>query len=162
MSYLQAAIAWLAFPNFVKENTDNDLARWKAADHSRDAQDEYCEWSVTHEKATGKITKVTFTSEGPEYWMYLAKVKPDKVVELYQKYINPAVRKEDLFTGPNGEYNYKNRWNMDTTNGAMHLIQENNFLSAEVCTVTKSGLHNGHTVTSCYPHPDNYTVGVGC
>jgi hypothetical protein len=99
-------------------------------------QDEYCEWSVTREKATGKITKVTFTSEGREYWIHLAKVKPDKVVELYQKYIHPAVRKEDLFT--EGVYNYKNRWNVDTTNGAMHLIQRANALEAEVCAVIKS------------------------
>ena len=44
-------------------------------------QDEYCEWSVTR-NAAGKITKVMFTSEGPEYWKYLARVQPDTVLEV--------------------------------------------------------------------------------
>ena len=30
----------------------------------------------------GKITKVMFTSEGPEYWTYLARVQPDAVLAV--------------------------------------------------------------------------------
>ena len=44
-------------------------------------QDEYCEWSVTR-NADGKITKVMFTTEGPEYWTYLAETQPETVLAV--------------------------------------------------------------------------------
>ena len=44
-------------------------------------QDEYCEWSVAR-NADGKITKVMFTTEGPEYWTYLAKAQPETVLAV--------------------------------------------------------------------------------
>jgi hypothetical protein len=34
-------------------------------------QDEYCEWRTERHPGTGEITKVTFTSEPPEYWQAL-------------------------------------------------------------------------------------------
>ncbi|MEU4040286.1 hypothetical protein [Streptomyces collinus] len=98
----RASITWTAFPRIIKITSVGDLQRWQRADASRDVQDEYCEWSVTWE-ASGKITQVTFTCEGPEYWEILAQTNPDKVVELYHRFISPAVRKEDLFS-PSGRY----------------------------------------------------------
>ena len=44
-------------------------------------QDEYCEWSVARNDE-GKIAKITLTSEGPEYWQFLASSQPDTVVEV--------------------------------------------------------------------------------
>ena len=60
-------VSWIAFPRVVKLNSVSDQQRWRRAESSRDVQDEYCEWSVTR-RADGKITRATFTCEGPEYW----------------------------------------------------------------------------------------------
>jgi hypothetical protein len=123
-------IFWTAFPRIVQLDSSSDLQRWKRADADRDVQDEYCEWSVERDDS-GKITRVTFTCEGPEYWEFLAEAAPDKVVELYSKFVSPEVKKEDLFTAAD-VYDPRNKWNSSTTNGAMHLIQRNNTLTAEI------------------------------
>ena len=124
-------IAWTAFPRNVKVTSVSDRIRWQRADASRDLQDEYCEWSVNRDAATGKVTRVTFTCEGPEYWQYLASQSRDVVLGLYREFISPAVQTGDLFDS-SGRYVARNKWNNSTTNGAMHLIQRNNTLSAEI------------------------------
>ncbi|UUU36113.1 hypothetical protein JIX56_43295 [Streptomyces sp. CA-210063] len=126
---VQAAVTWTAFPNRLR-SAISDRQRWQRADASRDVQDEYCEWSVTRD-STGRITRVTFTCEGPEYWDVLAQTSPDKALDLYRAHIDPAVGKSDLF-GPNGRYVRRNQWNDSTTQGAMHLIQQSNTLGAEI------------------------------
>jgi hypothetical protein len=123
-------ITWTAFPRIIQLTSASDLQRWRRADNSRDVQDEYCEWSVTRDPQTHQIVKVTFTSEGPEYWQFLAAQQPDKVVALYREHISPQVKPEELF--PHGVYNIRNPWNNSTENGAMHLIQQNNTLGAEI------------------------------
>ncbi|BBI17724.1 hypothetical protein [Neochlamydia sp. S13] len=125
----EATISWIGFPKAVKLELPTDQARWEEADSRRAYQDEYCEWSVSR-NAEDKITKVTFTCEGPEYWRFLAQVNPDQVIRLYQEHVDPAVKEEDLFI--NGVYNPANKWNNSTSRGAMHLIQPNNTLSAEI------------------------------
>ncbi len=124
-------ISWKAFPRIVELESGSDVERWTTADGSRDVQDEYCEWSVTRDNATQKITRVTFTSEGPEYWQFLAAVNFPKVVELYKTHVNPAAQASDLVDSQ-GRYNPRNRWNQDARRGAMHLIQQNNTLGAEI------------------------------
>ncbi|GHF33218.1 hypothetical protein E5082_31925 [Streptomyces griseoluteus] len=126
----EATVTWTAFPRLVKIHSLSDTQRWQRADASRDVQDEYCEWSVTR-NTVGKITKVMFTCEGPEYWKLLSRSDPAKLLELYQKHVSPSVKHSDLF-GSTGNYNPRNRWNDSTTHGAMHLIQVNNTLSAEI------------------------------
>src|SRR5215208_8051 len=69
-------ITWVAFPRNVTVSSVSDLQRWRRADASRDLQDEYCEWSSERDPDTDKITHVTFTCEGPEYWEYLANTAP--------------------------------------------------------------------------------------
>lgn len=123
-------VSWIAFPRQVRLRSTSDRQRWAAADGSRDVQDEYCEWSVTRD-AEGRILRVTFTCEGPEYWEVLAETDPAKVVSLYQEHVNPEVREQDLFDSQ-GRYISRNRWNTDTVNGAMHLVQAANTLSAEI------------------------------
>src|SRR5262249_31190254 len=125
------------FPRLVAINSPSNKARWQTAEASRDRQDEYCEWSVTRDSNTGKITKVTFTCEGPEYWSFLAQVNPDKLLSLYQQFVSPQVRKQDLFFS-SGEYRANNKWNNSTTNGAMHLVQPNNNLGAEIDIAVRS------------------------
>jgi hypothetical protein len=124
-------IEWTAFPRNVQISSISDRQRWRRAESSRDLQDEYCEWSVERDPNTEKITRVTFTCEGPEYWQFLAATAPQKVLELYQQFVSPSVQLSDLFLA-NGRYNPRNNWNNSSTNGVMHLIQTNNSLGAEI------------------------------
>jgi phosphatidylserine/phosphatidylglycerophosphate/cardiolipin synthase-like enzyme len=143
-----AIIAWNAFPRQIKSTSLSDRQRWRRADSDRNLQDEYCEWSVTRDQITSKITRVTFTCEGPEYWEVLATLNPDKVLGLYKEFVSPAIKREDLFT--NGEYNPFNRFNNSTTRGAMHLIQPANSLSAEIelgAAATIRRVRNGTELT---------------
>jgi hypothetical protein len=119
-------ISWTAFPKQL--SSPNDRLRWSRADASRDGQDEYCEWSI--EREGGKIVRIKFTCEGPEYWAYLAQVNPEKVLDLYREHVSPEVKEHHIF-GANG-YIRRNRWNNSTSNGVMHLIQRANTLSAEI------------------------------
>jgi phosphatidylserine/phosphatidylglycerophosphate/cardiolipin synthase-like enzyme len=142
-----AVIAWNAFPRQVKRTALSERQRWRTADSSRDVQDEYCEWSVTRDPLTRKITRVTFTCEGPEYWQTLAHLNPGKVLALYQQFISPSVREEDLFV--NGQYNPRNRFNSTTYGGAMHLIQQANSLRAEIelgAAATIRRMRNGQEI----------------
>lgn len=50
-------------------------------------QDEYCEWSVTR-NAQGKIARVDFVCENPEYWHVLWRVNPERAAQLYQDILN--------------------------------------------------------------------------
>jgi len=124
-------ISWIAFPRQVAIGSGSDVQRWTRADASRDVQDEYCEWCVTRRSTDHKITRVTFTCEGPEYWEILAASSPKTVTALYQQHISPDVKQDDLFDS-GGKYIERNRWNTDTTEGAMHLVQANNTLGAEI------------------------------
>lgn len=126
-------IDWTAFPKVVELNSGgSDLLRWRTADADRlRHQDEYCEWHVTRDP-NGKITKVEFSSEGPEYWGFLAERKPNMVVDLYRKYIDPSVAIDDLLDGA-GQYNPQNRWNDPRRGGKLaHLGHRNNTLGAFV------------------------------
>lgn len=125
-----ASPSWFAFPNNIKSSTAGNRARWQAADRSRMVQDEYCEWSVTRDPDTSKILSVQFTCEGPDYWRILGRQR-QTVLELYREFVSPEVREADLFDA-NGDYVSNNRWNRDTSNGAMHLIQPSNNLHAEI------------------------------
>ena len=131
-------IIWQGFPRLLeKQFGENTTAAFKRAEDDtpgatvrKAAQDEYLEWHVTRDNTPAKkIVRVEFTCEGPEYWQFLAQKAPDKVVALYKKHVSPSVVRADLFT-PAGAYKPLNKWN--TGSGAMHLIQPNNTLGAEV------------------------------
>jgi hypothetical protein len=121
-------------------------------------QDEYCEWRVTRDEE-GRIVRVVFTSEPPEFWQALHgdtlsaddegeptlpfKGDPTHLLELYRHYVDERVQLEDLRCPVDlwnegdprpmyrkGEYNPYNRWN--TTDGIMHLTHPANTLSAEI------------------------------
>jgi len=124
-------IKWTAFPRIIEITSGSDQERWERADASRDVQDEYCEWSVTRQSGSGKILRIAFTCEGPEYWNFLAATDPARTLELYRQHINPNVKHDDLYGGDD-RYIARNRWNNSTTQGAMHLVQQNNTLHAEI------------------------------
>ncbi|WNJ19701.1 hypothetical protein [Pontibacter sp. G13] len=111
--------------------------------------DEYCEMGIVRNDS-GKITKLHFTCENPEYYWTLWKIDPELVLELYRKTLeNDNIQLEDLYlTNPDGSvpivretgrpaYNPINKWNSGTVmtesyGGAMHLTSPPNELSAEI------------------------------
>ena len=141
-----AKISWVGFPRKVQVAYPSGEKRWQVADGSRDVQDEYCEWNVIKDPTTLKINKVIFSCEGPEYWDFLGRYNPSLLLSLYKKHVGELVKEEDLFGSspqldedgnpicefqPNN-YIRANKWNNDTLNGIMHLIQINNTLGAEI------------------------------
>lgn len=154
------AMVWMAFPRDVlMPNRDNRRDAWIAADRTpggdignRMAQNEYCEWRVDR-NAAGKITRVTFTTEVPEYWEEMWKVDPARVVALYRSLVSPAVVEADLQFS-DGRYKRHNRWNGDE--GIVHLIVGENTLTAalglaEGSTYTRGPLFTGVPPPSPYP-----------
>ena len=112
---------WTGFPRpLLVEHRDDRRAAWVAAEE-RNVQIEYVEWHV--ERRGDTITRVTFTTETPEYWKLLASVDPDRVLELYRELVGPEVKRNDLF--PDGRtYAPLNRWN--TVDGIVHYVMRIN------------------------------------
>lgn len=112
---------------------------------------EYCEWHVDRDPNSGRIRRVSFTSEPPEYWfaMYGGTMSgsgvsfpgdKDLILDLYRRLVSPKVEMKDLqvqepLVSPfgqlkPGDYNPHNKWN--TTHGIMHLSAPPNALTAEI------------------------------
>jgi hypothetical protein len=108
-------------PHLVVNHRDDREAAFAKGEQRSDTagtqQHEYLEWHVT--RSGGKITKVTFVTEMKEYWADLARTEPDRVVELYQELVDPAVKKTDLFR--RGSYDLFNKWNVKL--GIVHFVQ---------------------------------------
>lgn len=111
-------------------------------------QDEYCEWSVTRNSA-GKIVRIDFVCENPEYWYTLWRVDRKRAAEIYAQTLGKPVQEEDLWLrdgqgnpvidpatgGP--AYNPLNPFNFGTVStaasgGAMHLTSTPNTLQTEI------------------------------
>jgi hypothetical protein len=133
-------------------NWNSDKSTWQTfgPPGPRGWQDEYCEWSVTRDPVSNKITSVMFTCENPDYWFTLWQVDPNTVLKIYQEVISSKVQLSDLYLlDSNGKpvvnpltgapaYNPLNKWNSgpvtnpDVSGGAMHLTSPPNTLGAEV------------------------------
>jgi hypothetical protein len=141
-------ISWAAFPAALRGGTQLD--RWRRADGDRSVQDEYCEWTVERNSAR-KITRVTFTTEVPEYWEHLFHAAPEQLVRLYRKLVDARVELAHL-TGPDNGYLRENRWNRSGAPGRLaHLIQPSNTLGAAidlVAVATVPRTRNGELVTT--------------
>lgn len=111
-------------------------------------QDEYCEWAVTRNSA-GKITRIDFTCENPEYWNSLWQIDPMKVLSLYQSILGkPQITFEDLCLPGALDpitnrpfYNPLNKWNSGTESththgGAIHLTSTPNTIQTEIGLAT--------------------------
>ncbi|MDQ4124875.1 MAG: hypothetical protein M3134_04635 [Actinomycetota bacterium] len=141
-------LVWMGFPRDLMVTTHRDSRDAAfAAGEARDVQEEYLEWHVT--KSRGKITKIVFVTETPDYWRMLAAHHRDVVLRLYRELVSPSVPESDLF--PGGAYDPANRWN--TTRGIVHYVQRINTLQAAV------GLAQGSVNTA--PARDNYDVPPG-
>lgn len=143
------SLVWQGFPRDTQlpGNRDDRTAAYVLADSdpaNRSEQNEYFEWQVER-NAAGKIRKVTFVTELPEYYEELWKVDPAAVVNIYRTLVSPAVAQADL--GTPGSYNRRNRWN--TTDGIVHYIQSINNLGAAIGLAKQS-------VTSSPPFNDNF------
>jgi hypothetical protein len=121
-----AAVVWSAFPGRLTGPFSEQL---ETADGSREEQDEYCEWAVERNGA-GKITRVTFTTEVPEFWKHLFATDRGGLLALYQELIDPAAAEGDLVQG--GAYDPENDLNNSTSGRPAHLIQNSNTLEAAV------------------------------
>jgi hypothetical protein len=144
-------LSWPAFPgHLVKKPRRKSLKR---ADANRTLQDEYCEWVVEREGGSehGKITRITFTTEVPEYWEHLFETNRNRLLALYRRFIDENVQPEDLQLS-NGRYNPANRWNADTPGRIAHLIQRSNNLGAAIDLVANATIprvdEHGEPVTN--------------
>jgi len=95
-------------------------------------QDEYCEWRVVYDLASGEtptpgtspIARVDFTCENPEYITSVWLTDPQKVLSIYQNALDePSIKIEDLYLMDSSNnpvidpatgqyvYNTLNKWN---------------------------------------------------
>jgi hypothetical protein len=142
-------ISWVAFPAALRVTTPSAVERWRRADRNRRLQDEYCEWTVVR-NAARKITRIVFTTELPEYWDHLFATDPNRVLRLYRRLVDPAVRLRDL-RGPGGRYRRENRWNNSRPGRLVHLTQGANNLGAAIDLVARATvlrIKNGRPVTN--------------
>lgn len=148
-------LTWTGFPRtlMVYRHRDDKMAAFRAAEtgsgwERRGEQDEYFEWRVDR-NAAGRITRVTFVSETPEYYKALWDTDPSKVLELYRTHVNPSVTLADLRDSA-GNYDQFNRWN--TSDGIMHYIMSINTLTDAI------GLARGSATPA---GADNYDINGG-
>lgn len=142
------SMVWMGFPRnlLVSDNRDSRNAAFAAAE-DRMLQNEYFEWHVT--KSRGKITKIVFVTETPEYWSRLAQRHPEVVLRLYRELVDRRVTEADLF--PSGEYEPMNQWN--TTRGIVHYVQRINTLELAI-GLARSSARSASRV-------DNYDLNPG-
>ncbi len=154
-------LAWMAFPRRHLMESRNDREQAFASADDRDqtdagsVQDEYCEWRV--ERTGGKISKITLTTEAPEYFERLWANDRDEVVRIYRTIVDNGAVAEGL-AGSTGDYDRENRWNKEY--GIAHLKQSINTLdaafglargSADSGGVADNYEHNTTTPTSVDP-----------
>jgi len=139
-------VSWGAFPAVLRAAEPAPVARWSRADRDRGLQDEYCEWTV--ERRKGKIVRVTFSTELPEYWEHLFETDPNRLLALYRRLVDPRVQLADL-RGPGGGYRRENKWNTSRPGRLAHMIQGSNNLGAAVDLVARATIprkRNGQPV----------------
>jgi hypothetical protein len=142
-------LTWMGFPRDVllPARRDDKAAAYAAADADvarRNPQNEYFEWFVQR-NADGKITKLTFVTETPEYYQTLWNTDPILVLNLYQALVDPGITLAEI--GPGGTYDRFNPWN--TTRGIVHYIQPINTLGAALGLALSA-------ITSPPPFADNF------
>jgi hypothetical protein len=121
-----SSILWSAFPASLRVAA---AKRLETADGNRRHMDEYCEWAVERNRG-GKITRITFTTEVPEYFEHLFANDRARLLDIYQTLVSPKVKAADLER--NGRYVRANKWNQTTRGRPAHLIQASNTLGAAV------------------------------
>ncbi|MGI8805034.1 MAG: hypothetical protein ACR2IN_05000 [Thermoleophilaceae bacterium] len=121
-------VSWSAFPATQRLGTPEQ--RWARVDADRDLQDEYCEWSVARDDG-GKVIRVTFTSETPEYYAHLLGADEDVALSLYDELAGDRPLRQDLLDD-GGVYHAGNAFNARVDGPIVHLSQPSNTLEAAV------------------------------
>jgi hypothetical protein len=129
-------LSWIGFPRatLTVDRRDDRAQAFADAEEPgatpkwRPRQFEYFEWYTTRD-ATGRVTKVAFSTETPQYFELLAAVDKERVVELYRGHVDPAVRWDELVTA-DGTYDRHNRWT--TIDGMMHYVNGINELNQAI------------------------------
>jgi hypothetical protein len=140
-----SAVLWSAFPASLQAPP---AKLFRTADSSRDHMDEYCEWCVERNRS-GKITRVTFTTEVPEYFEHLFKRDRERLLDIYRTFVRPKVKATDLER--NKRYRPRNKWNSTTKGRPAHLIQGSNTLGAAVALAAQATIlrkQDGEPVTT--------------
>jgi hypothetical protein len=141
-------LSWIGFPreSLVVDHRDDRATAFAEAE-DRAQQHEYFEWH-TFRGDDGRVEKVVFVTESPEYWTTLAEYEPHVMVTRYQELVSPDVQKADLFV--DGVYDPFNRWN--TQDGIVHFVGQApvNSLGAAI-GLAKGGAGNTNL-------PDNYDM----
>lgn len=119
-------VVWSAFPASLR---GAPAKRVETADGARRHMDEYCEWGVERNRS-GKITRVTFTTEVPEYYEHLFMHDRAKLLEIYKTLVSPNATERDLTRS--GRYLRANPLNSTTKGRPAHLIQASNSLEAAI------------------------------
>lgn len=143
-------VVWPAFPSSLRAKPGKlfETADLFRAMPNGMGQDEYCEWGVERNRA-GKLTRVTFTTEVPEYYEHLFKTDKTALLDLYRQHVSSKVKPDDL-----GKQTYKrtNIWNKaEGTARPAHLIQRSNNLGAAIALVAQATIlreFNGRPVTT--------------
>jgi hypothetical protein len=139
-------VVWSAFPASLRAPAGK---LFEKGDRSRGTMDEYCEWAVERNRS-GKITRITFTTEVPEYFGHLFKHDRARLLDIYQTFVSPKVKARDLER--NKRYLPRNKWNKTTKGRPAHLIQGSNTLGAAVGLAAQATIlrrrANGEPVTT--------------
>jgi len=129
-------LSWIGFPRktLTVDRRDDRAQGFADAEDSgatgdwRPKQKEYFEWHTTRDEA-GKVTKVAFSTETPQYFERLAEVDKERVLELYREHVDPNVQWDELVNA-DGTYDRHNRWT--TTDGIMHYVNNINELNQAI------------------------------
>jgi hypothetical protein len=98
------AVDWKGYPVRVKQTLNKTDAKldpcidWVRARETMGravCHEEYLEWRTVR-RSDGKIMRVEFTTETPDYWARLARFEPSKVVELAARFSGEAPSQIDI------------------------------------------------------------------
>lgn len=145
------SVTWIAFPR-TSGGTNDQIDRNRFT-----SQDEYVEWRVER-NAAGAVTRITFTTEFPEYWEAIAMAGLDaliaairgiragapKAAELFGPGFNPNTATPESRAARFRGFARRNPWN-NGQKEILFLTQPNNTLGALFdlvgnCAVPKAGL----------------------
>jgi hypothetical protein len=151
----ERVLVWMGFPRHLLITHRDDRQRAFELGEARgvterNTQKEYFEWRVTREGE--RIKKVTFVTETERYWQEMFDFDPNRVLELYQTLVDPAITMAQI-TDAAGRYDPLNDWN--TSRGIVHYIVNSpqNTLEAAIGLVQVSvGRPSGRHVR------DNYEI----
>jgi hypothetical protein len=158
------ALVWIGFPRDLllqangpggrREVFRKGDTRGRSVPGGKTTQNEYLEW-VTDRDPYGRITRVTFTTEIPEYFftLFASPGGPEKVLEIYRKLLNnPTIELEDLTN--DGFYDPANVWNAER--GIVHYIvrEPPNNLDAAIILAAQGVGRNASPVTDNFQFPE--------